>query len=247
MKQGKGVGINDLVSGIFYSFEEGLYLFSTETLDLFVNIRFCEMFGETCDLQFEVNRLILLPNQVADRIIINHRDLLVTVGDDEIFREVRKADGNTVSLFIKRSVYKNNGNTFYLGVVRDVSDYLSLEKSREEATRIFHHDVRNYIGNIQNLLELLGEQVDKEHDELVRIVQSTGDKLLKIIETFIENYRLEERSFIIERSRTNILQTIEELIVRFSPVARHKDIVFEVNPERKDLDYWFLFCDSLLV
>jgi len=84
------------------------------------------------------------------------------------------------------------------GVGLDITEFVRLERLREEVERVVRHDLRNPISAVVGLADLLLDDPalgDRQRDIISRIAQAAG-RITRIIENSLALYRIERGSYV---------------------------------------------------
>lgn len=116
-------------------------------------------------------------------------------------------------------------------------------KQKDEVLRIVSHDMRNPLGNIIGLAQILFEepsQVPNDIQNIAEIIIRSGENLLTIVNTLLDVARLEAGKITIDYTQVDLNTLIEHEIKQFNIAARQKDIqlryVSEIKNESFTLD-----------
>jgi signal transduction histidine kinase len=123
---------------------------------------------------------------------------------------------------------------------------IKLEKSnkqKDEVLRIVSHDMRNPLGNMIGLAQILYEEPNQLPDDtqnIAEIIIRSGENLLSIVNTLLDAARLEAGKITIDYAQVDLNTLIEHEIEQFNIAAKQKDIqlryVSEIKNELFTLD-----------
>ncbi|TNE73489.1 hybrid sensor histidine kinase/response regulator [bacterium] len=102
-----------------------------------------------------------------------------------------------------------------------------LNTQKDEVLRIVSHDMRNPLGNIIGLAQILQEVPDQEPEEIKTIADvmiRSGENLLAIVNTLLDAARLESGKIELQLSDVNLIKIISEEVEQFSYTAKQKNI-----------------------
>ena len=121
-----------------------------------------------------------------------------------------------------------------LFLAENIEKMEKLNKEKEEVCAIAAHDIKNPAGTIKNLISLLdsyelttGEQ-KQVHESLV----SLSDRIIQLIENVACNVRKQGMSFLLQLSKANVNELIENVITRYKGIIKTKKI--ELTSEKDD-------------
>lgn len=123
---------------------------------------------------------------------------------------VRNADGQNVGWLI---------------VLRDLTDERALTRLRDDLTHMLIHDLRSPLGSMQTglalILQMLRPEQPAEPDvfELLRLAQSSGQHMLRLINQLLEIARLESGAMPLNRQPAAPADLIAATAERLRPVA----------------------------
>lgn len=93
------------------------------------------------------------------------------------------------------------------------------------------HEIRTPMNGILGFADLLREPGISEDEQkmYIDVINSSGNRMLEIINDLIDISRIEAGQIEIKKERTDILRLMNELLLFFTPEAEEKDIVLKQN------------------
>ena len=196
----------------------------------------------------------------ADRIssgVLNNED--TRIGYTFEIEAIRKT-GELFLVEISMSLVKVRGvwNTFY--VVRDISvrkqreEELKqalgkariAEKTKTEFLANMSHEIRTPLNGILGFLDLLSQsQLTAVQEEYLKIINSSADSLLSIINEILDFSKIESGMMSLETLEVNIFTELEQIADLYAAKANEKDIDLLLDI---DVDiHPYLICDPLRI
>ncbi len=125
-----------------------------------------------------------------------------------------------------------------LVLLRDITASKRLDKLREDMIRTIVHDLRNPLGNILMILEMVRTRQDAEVPELLDLAERSVEHMLELVNSILDINRLERGQLPLHRISLDVASLIEEALSRENPLARKKSIQFssEIAPDLPPAD-----------
>ena len=126
------------------------------------------------------------------------------------------------------------------GFISDISDRKHYEKKLKENDRLktaflqnVSHEIRTPLNAVIGFSELIRENsiTKEERNEYIDIVQSSGHKLLGILNNVLELSRIETGDTVLEKSEFALNQFMEGMLNFFRPHAQSKNLEIKFSPE----------------
>jgi NtrC-family two-component system sensor histidine kinase KinB len=123
-------------------------------------------------------------------------------------------------------------------VGHDISERVALELMREDLTHMIIHDLRNPLGSIMSILQLIGTAF-VEHDEtlpmtkLLSIAMRSGQKLHRLIDSLLDLGRLEAGETELNKTLVSPESLVQEVVEQIQPSAsgRGQNMAAQVSPD----------------
>lgn len=100
-------------------------------------------------------------------------------------------------------------------------------KQKDEVLRIVSHDMRNPLGNMIGLAQILYEEPEQSKSDLQNIAEiiiRSGENLLGIVNTLLDAARLEAGKISIHYTETNLHDIVAQEVEQFKVAANQKNI-----------------------
>lgn len=115
------------------------------------------------------------------------------------------------------------------------SQFETINMERERAERAsqakndflanMSHEIRTPMNGVLGMLELLeGTRLDEEQSELVRLLSSSGQSLLSIINDILDYSKIEAGALELDIHSFDLRNCLEDILVLFAPRAREKKL-----------------------
>jgi NtrC-family two-component system sensor histidine kinase KinB len=119
-------------------------------------------------------------------------------------------------------------------VGHDISERVALELMREDLTHMIIHDLRNPLGSIMSILQLIRTSFD-EHDEtlpvmkLLSVAMRSGQKLHRLIDSLLDLGRLEAGETELNKKLVSPESLAEEAIEQIQPSTVSREQTMEAR------------------
>ncbi|MCH8494189.1 MAG: HAMP domain-containing histidine kinase [Balneolales bacterium] len=113
-----------------------------------------------------------------------------------------------------------------------------LNKEKDDVLAVISHDMRNPLGGIIGIVDLMrSEQITDtdELDEMLSLIDSSAQRLLHLVNDMLDVAVIESNRLKIDRSETNIEQLIHDVVQTHEPAAKHKsvELIIEIDNSLK--------------
>ncbi len=111
-------------------------------------------------------------------------------------------------------------------ILHDMTEDRVLEDLKKDMMNIMVHELRNPITSIIGFSDILLDDggLNEENTKFVSIIRSSGDKLSRLINRFLDVQRLESGKMEINFSPVNIKTVVEDLVMTFLPQLEDKEL-----------------------
>ena len=106
---------------------------------------------------------------------------------------------------------------------------LELNREKSELMGIVAHDLKNPIGAIRGLAELVQQEIvkDKQVIEMSGQIVNTADRMLDLVKNMLELNKIEEGSFVLHFQKFDISTLVESTIWQYEHLASVKNIAMK--------------------
>jgi PAS domain S-box-containing protein len=228
----EGVGSSLLLNAIFYALPTGACIFGEDRSSMYVNEKFCEIFGYDCRMLQKYDRVSILPRAVVTDISERYSDLLEVPAEQADILQVETRDGRQVQLRVKVTEfeYPEDGG-FRIVSVEDVTEMMRTIKLEEDAERIMHHDLKNIVDSMGNAARLVGlrGEVGGEQQKYLDYITDSADKACELIDGVREIFLMEEGLYETEQEEFDLNDIFEKLEMRNRHFIEERGIDFDVT------------------
>lgn len=138
------------------------------------------------------------------------------------------------------------GNPWVRGIVlncRDVTERkraeVALVRAKEQAEEVarlksaflanMSHEIRTPLTGIIGFANILGEEVDMQHQEFVSLIERSGQRLLQTLNSVLDLARLESKQMELEEEKLDLAEQVEDIVALLQPIARDKGLNLTVT------------------
>ncbi len=189
------------------------------------NRKACEMLGYSKEELFQMRvRDFRLPQSFWARVPDMKAGQDVSV---EIELPNRQGQLLSVELHVKKVVHR--GQEYLQGIARDMSERRTLEALRQDMTRMLVHDLRSPLSVIMSgvdMMQMLRQEGEEKLplDEFLEMASYSGRKLLRLVDTMLDFYRLEEGRIPLHLSSFSPAEMVSGVVQEVSSLAVHSEI-----------------------
>ncbi len=110
-------------------------------------------------------------------------------------------------------------------IEKQKTELQSLNASKDSILRVVSHDLKNILGGIKQIHELLlTENQDDQISNFIRLIGVSSDKGLNLVKMLLESDQIEMEGYQLKLTQTNIDQAVLESISGFTDLALTKNI-----------------------
>lgn len=135
-------------------------------------------------------------------------------------------------------------------VLNDITEYKKWEILKDDTTHIMVHELRAPITTIKDSAELILTTNDTlEEDKklkFLKIIHDQAKKLLEQIGSILDTAKLDAGKLILQKTKGDIAQLIQEEIKTFMPQAEKKDIALNLKILTKSLPLIFFDTERII-
>ena len=211
------------------------------------------------------NGLIEEVNPACENLIGLVNDKIIKASIDDflfskktfISKELHQADGNEIFLrdfYIKNPLSNNitpveisfarinpeESFKKFVGVIRDVTEQKKADRLRDDFIATLTHDLRTpLLAAIQTLkffLEGAVGEIDEKQRLLLSTMQKSNEDLLGLVNALLEVYKYDAEKLTLNKTEFNIYDLAKHVYDELNPLAKNKEISFEIDCEEKDIE-----------
>ncbi|MDH4129192.1 MAG: PAS domain-containing sensor histidine kinase [Spirochaetota bacterium] len=132
--------------------------------------------------------------------------------------------------------WKANNETFYTGIIRDITDRKRVEQHKEDVERIIKHDLKSPLNAINLSSQLLLQKIKDEKLEkgLVNNIVTSCQKMQHIIINSLALFKMEEGSYQLKPETLNLIEVFENLKIEFFNLLEIKScqLIYILNGDK---------------
>jgi PAS domain S-box-containing protein len=151
----------------------------------------------------------------------------VRLGEEEAYEAVGlRKDGTTFPCEVRPSAVRQNGRTFRVIAVLDISARKEAESMRRDMDRMFRHDMRTPLAGILSAPKVLMAEgnLSPFQEELLEAVEEACYKMLGMLRVSMDLPRLEDGTFTPEPSSFDFARLLRRILSLQSAYARSRGI-----------------------
>jgi signal transduction histidine kinase len=116
----------------------------------------------------------------------------------------------------------------------DITDRKNLEKLKEDVEQIMRHDLKSPLNGIIGVPQLLLDEgnLSEQQVELVRLIESTGYRILDMIDHSLDIFKMETGVYEYNPVDVDAAKVVETVLKDYAVPARSKKISFDLSVER---------------
>jgi signal transduction histidine kinase len=123
----------------------------------------------------------------------------------------------------------------YIFLVEDITEAKSMERSREEFFSIASHELRTPLTAIRGNSSLMLDYYpmvsqNAELKELVNDIHGSSERLIKIVNDFLQVSRLEQGRLVFHLTAVDAVKVLKQAITELQPLANAKKLALTASP-----------------
>lgn len=134
----------------------------------------------------------------------------------------------TLEIVTSRVIDENNHDYGFVKIIHDLTKEETLQKIQRDFITVAAHQLRTPLSGLSWIFELLLKQevgpLNQDQLQLLKQGQSAIFSSLKTVEDLLNAAQIEEGKFGFQFIRSDIVQLIEESLIKFEPSAKQKNI-----------------------
>ena len=239
--------LNVLPIGVCITDKEGIFTY--------VNPRYREIYQYEREELIGQHFTIMVPEKLKQRMIHLHKQFIEQKHEMHGEWEVQRKDGKKISILVSAAYLEDelNGAPQKMTFVVDTAS-LSLSTDNLDATvemlnrkleaqelafHISSHDMRNNIGNISQLADLLrATSLDDKQNKYVDIIHQLSLRTLDMLKMSADYMKMEKGNYQPDISSFNLLKALSNEIGAYSNESENRKITFQtcLNGEEANFD-----------
>ena len=143
-----------------------------------------------------------------------------------------------VELHLSIQRLQNEKESFISQLQEKQTHLEQLNKEKDDVLAVISHDMRNPLGGIIGIVDLMrSEQITDtdELEEMLSLIDSSAQRLLHLVNDMLDVAVIESNRLKIDRSETDIQQLIRDVVHTHEPAAKHKgvDLIITIDDSLK--------------
>jgi PAS domain S-box-containing protein len=160
-----------------------------------------------------------------------HAELPAVTADKTVFPTQISLSG------IKGATGENVGN---VGIIRDISEEREVRRMKEDLVGMITHDMITPILSLQRAIQFILEMslgpLSNEQTEIMRLALATTHQLFGMTNNLLDIYRNESGKFLLNQSKIDLHQIIQESISQLRFFAKDKKLTIAFEPTLSPLE-----------
>lgn len=121
----------------------------------------------------------------------------------------------------------------YIHILKDKQHHLEqLNREKDEVLGVLSHDMRNPLGGIIGIVDLLKSEPLESQDELIEmleLIDSSANRLLNMVNVMLDIAIIESNSIKLNLAEVNLSDLVEEVVKTHAPAAKNKNITISTD------------------
>jgi len=182
------------------------------------------------DLENSDDLLRLLPEEVVKKLNCKRCSLKKVLAGETTFKD--EAHSYSISKFPEHLL-------FFVELV-DISEQKRIQKLREDTERIIQHDLKTPLNAIIGFSQLLlSDDLKDQHIEEVQTIYNSGLELQELIESSLDLFKMEEKSYKVRINQVDLLKVLKDLSQKLAKVHKVKfEIYIDNQLITEELEYF---------
>ncbi|CCO23499.1 ATP-binding protein [Maridesulfovibrio hydrothermalis] len=166
---------------------------------------------------------------------------------------IERHDGKVIPVHKTVSKVMIGGKLHLVENFIDITEQKNLADLKEDVDRIMRHDLKSPLNGIINLPDIIlmdGDGLNENQRELLGYIKSSGYKLLNMINSSLDLYKMETRVYKYHPKKNNLLSIVRSVLNDLSEQIEQKklEILFLLDGKSIDIDCnLMLLCEEFLV
>lgn len=208
--------------GIFEESTDVIYISNPEGKIIDINEAGEKLFGYSREELLRIDVHELYENREDRKRFQKEIEKNGFVKDYEV--RLKRKDGSTIDCILSTVLIKKDGEIFYQGIIRDVTDIKEARRRLEMYSSLLRHDIGNRNQIALGCLELLkDEDLNEEHKKLVE----KAYEHIKNSQDLVRKLSIINKAQQIETKEIKLEKILKEVIDRYEPIAKEHKIKIE--------------------
>jgi PAS domain S-box-containing protein len=119
----------------------------------------------------------------------------------------------------------------FVAIFEDITDRKALEKLKEDVEQIMRHDLKSPLNGVIGIPQLLLEEgnLTEEQETLVRLVESTGYRILDMVDHSLDLFKMETGVYEYAPDEVDAVQVVRTVLDDHAGPARSGNVSLEVS------------------
>lgn len=229
----------DRLLAVLNSVSDGVLMFTPDGVVIFHNAQVREILG---DVDIANRSFSSLPENVLtifgfsekDRDLFSNVNQLRNVADK--YRKTYRLERGSVPIYLEREIVPVFGGprevTGWLLFVRNVTEEIELEQTRQFLVETLVHDLRSPMSAVVGALDIMDEMTEGTSVELsdfvhpLSIAKRGADRVVNLIESIMEISRIESGKFELDLERVDLGDILNKVVNDYETRAADVEINF---------------------
>jgi PAS domain S-box-containing protein len=152
-----------------------------------------------------------------------------------LVNSVLRKDDSGKPLLVRTTVFNATDRKEYeRELLRERQRAEAAAKARSDFLAMISHEIRTPLTAIMGMAHLLGmTQLSERQEKLVRILNSSSENLLQMVNQILDFGRIEAGTMSLEERPVDLRQLVQEIADRFLARAQEKGLAFEVHVDER--------------
>jgi two-component system sensor histidine kinase EvgS len=160
----------------------------------------------------------------------------------------RRKDGSTFPMYLSVSEMELDGQRYFTGIVRDITERKQAEqllvsakekvelanRAKDSFLATMSHEIRTPLTGMLGMLEVLSlAPLERDQLEILQAAWSSSRSLLRIVDDILDWSKIEEGKLALAPRSTSIPQLLQEVVNTYSRVASAKSLMFQLHTDER--------------
>ncbi len=140
-------------------------------------------------------------------------------------------DGTEFPLELSLTSWESDGERYFTGLVRDISDRRAIERMKDTFIATISHELRTPLNTITCSLDLLSSGAlglgSEKAARILEIAQSNTDRLARIVSDILDLQVLDQGRVPIMREPCDLAAVVREAVQTTAPMAERREVAVE--------------------